>query len=443
MGPLTLAEMKEAHKKMQFGLSDEVTGHCGPWISFDNIEGIKKHYPDIARVVHEDMLAGWGVSDHTGARLVGDGDTKKIMVKGPRSLSMALTFLVIALLAFAAAVYLASANANKLSGKLNEPGREPTPQDAQGYIDRGEIEAFDEFMSVNGEGIVQRMTKQKKNEALWLPYLRYHAFLHEGSFANVPPRTLRGQAAPSAPSDCSLKQWRKRWRESMKQWNAMLQEKRLVRAHWARMLAWDPHWIRRRDNKGWIGSQNYYTGCLSMADRAFTELLSDSGLVASPAEWEKLGYGKVRQRLSFVLEMARDGRVQSPMPPFDATNPLNVWTCIEGAREMRELARCREGQVAPPLAQDPDGIFAYTEERVAWNALRIAAGLSGTLPADLLQAINSLAPKAQKTDFYTRFDYRAEQKLIKILAKPAPGDRQIEKVVEKVYAEFPELRPAH
>src|SRR4051812_38773305 len=77
IGPMTLAEMKEAYKRMQFGLQDEVSGHCGPWVSFDNIERVRKHYPEVARIVSEDMLAGWGVSQPEAVRLAPE-ETKRI-----------------------------------------------------------------------------------------------------------------------------------------------------------------------------------------------------------------------------------------------------------------------------------------------------------------------------------------------------------------------------
>ena len=95
-GPMPLSEMKESYKRMQFGLQDEVTGHCGPWVPFDDLERIKKHYPDIARIVNDEMLAGWGVSDHS-TRVVNE-DTKRLKASSTRGVGLAIAFLVIALL---------------------------------------------------------------------------------------------------------------------------------------------------------------------------------------------------------------------------------------------------------------------------------------------------------------------------------------------------------
>jgi hypothetical protein len=441
-GPLTLAEMKDAHKRMQFGLSDEVSGHCGPWVQFDKINEIKRHYPEIARVVHEEMLAGWGVSDHTGARLVGgggDGDTKRLAVKPQRGVGLALTFLVIALVAFAAAVYMASGG-GRFSGKAGTPSKEVSPKDAQGFLDRSEFAQFDEYMGGNVDGIVQSINLDKKLETAWLPYLRLYAFNHEGAIPGFPVKTLRGQAAASAPSDCSLKQWRKRWRSSYKQWIQLIGERKLVRSHWARMLAWDPHWIRRRDNKGWIGNQNYYTACLTMADRALDELSSDTSLVQNAGDWARMGYPQVKRRLIWILEIARDGHSVAGAPG-DAANALSVWTCMEQARDLKSLSKCKEGLIGGTAEQD--AFLSYTDERYAWNALRIAATTPGAIAAETVSQLDKLAAKAGKGDFYTRFDYRAEQKLLKTLSKATPGEKGVDKIVEKVSAEFPDVNLAH
>ncbi len=275
-GPMTLSEMKDAYKRMQFGLQDEVAGHCGPWVSFDNLSDIKKHYPEIARIVNEDMLAGWGVSDH-GTRIVNE-DTKRIDTKSSKGIGLALAFLAIALAAFAAAVYMA--NGAKMSGKSKDEGDGLTIDQIQGYIEKGDAAGFEDFMNSHMDEMVERTSRPKKAEAQWLPYLRLFAFSHEGQIAGLPAKYLRGSVA-AAPVDCSLKMWRKRWRMSVKNWNEVVVQRKFVRAHWARVLAWDPTWIRRRDNKGWLGNQNYYVGCLTMV----TSVVS---LKSSPRAWSAI-----------------------------------------------------------------------------------------------------------------------------------------------------------
>ncbi len=428
-GPLTLNEMKEAYKHMQFGLQDEVSGHCGPWISFDNLADIKKHYPEIARIVNEDMLAGWGVSDH-GTRIVNE-DTKRIETKSTRGIGLALTFLVIALVAFAAAIYMA--NGSKLSGRANSD--DVTPDQIQTYIDRNDAAGFGSFMEAHVDDLVDRTIRQKKPEAQWLPYLRLFAFTRDGQVNGLPPQYLRGGSALAAPADCSLKMWRRRWRASLKDWNDFISQRKLVRADWAKILAWDPNWIRRRDNKGWLGSQNYYVGCLTMADKALGEMYADTSLVTNAADWEKIGINKIKQRLSWILEVSRDGQSgQGSAPSVD--NNLSVWTCFESAKEAKDLSKCKDGQPA-----DQDIWQAYNDERFGWNLVRIAATARGNLPANVQAQLGMLATKLGRGDHFTRFDYRAELRLLKAMTGKQGGP--VEKAVEKTQSEFPDVKLTH
>lgn len=427
IGPITLNEMREAHKRMQFGPQDEVSGHCGPWVSLENLDKVKKHYPEVARAVSESMLAGWGVSQPEPVRIAGD-ETRRLRTRTQRSVTLAFTFFVIAVAAFAAAVYMA--NSAKLSGKIKED-IEILPEDAQGYVDRGLTAEFDAFMTKNLDEIVRRAVRERTLESPWMPYLRRYAFQREGTIEGLPPKLLRGLGAASAPIDCSLRTWRKRWRLSLKQWPQLVAERSLVREHWARLLAWDPHWVRRRANRGWLPGENYYLGCLTMGDRALAELATDTALIASTSDWTSLGYEQVRQRFAWVLEMVRDGNSrQSPTPSMD--NQMSVWNCFEAAKDMPALRKCREG-----MGMMADAWQAYNEERYGWNLLRIALSVRGTLLPDLQAELVQYSAQVNKRDHFTNFDYRPEFKLFKLLAKPTGP---VEKIMEKVQGEFADIR---
>ena len=364
-GPMTLAEMKDAYKQMQFGLQDEVSGHCGPWVPFDKQDRIKKYYPEIARIVNEDMLAGWGVSNH-GERIVNE-ETKRLDVKSTRGVGLALTFLVIALIAFAAAVYMA--NSAKLSGKTKDPTDNLRPGDPQGFLDRGDSGGFQTYMAAHAGDIVDHATKAKNPDQLaaWMPYLRVFAFANDGQVPGLDPRTLRGTNVIAAPGDCSMHFWKREWKSSMRSWNDEIVQRKLVHSHWARLLAWDPWWIRRRDNKGWLGNLNYYVGCLTMANKALADLSTDTSLVTSAGDWEKLGFNKVRQRRSWLLDVSGQGTSSQPSAPA-VDNSVAMWTCFEAAKDLPGLSKCRDG-----MSTDSDPWNQYVEERYGWNLLRIAA----------------------------------------------------------------------
>ncbi len=424
-GPLSLVEMKEAYKRMAFGLQDEVSGHCGPWVSFDNLEQIKRIYPDVARIVHEDMLAGWGVSGH-GERMGGE-KTAQLQIKRSKGLGLAIAFAVIALCAFLAAVFMASGG--KLSSKAKEPSALPGPDVPFVMLERRDFGAFTAFMTEQLDTIVDKVLKERKADSPWLPLVRRHAFMTDGTAGALPSKLMRGEGALAAPTDCSLKSWKKRWRAASKQTGPFVSEKKLQNQHWARLLAWDPHWVKRREHAGWIAPDNYYVGCLEMADRALTDVASEMS-ISETAAWDKNGLAAVRIRLQWVLEMARDGSSRAPTS-VAAGDPLSQWTCYEAAKDAATLVKCKDAAGAGP-AEDP--WVSYTEDRFGWSYVRIAAHQKGALPAEVADRIAQLAGRLGKADYFTRFDYRAELKLAKTLGKKDPVP--VEKIVEKLEAEF-------
>src|SRR5690606_16130297 len=133
-----------------------------------------------------------------------------------KGVGLALTFLVIALAAFAAAVYMA--NGNRMSGKSG-PAIDLTPEAAQTLIDRNDTQQFNALIEANVAVLVDKVMRSKNPEGGWTPYLRRYAFGKEGQIEGLAPKFLRGNSAPSAPVDCSLKMWRRRWRSSLKLWN--------------------------------------------------------------------------------------------------------------------------------------------------------------------------------------------------------------------------------
>lgn len=436
-GPMSLVEMKDAYKRMTFGLQDEVSGHCGPWVSFDNLEVIKRQYPEVARIVHEDMLAGWGVSEH-GHPVEGDM-TKRLKVKSNKSLSLAIMFAVIALSAFLAAVFMA--NGTRMSSRAKDPSQQASLETLQAALIRKDSPAFDKLVEDNLDSLVSRAQKDSRGESPLLPYLRHYAFTHDGAAGGLPPKVLRGEGFDSAPTECSFKLWRRYWRSAARGTSSSFaNDRKFVRDHWARILAWDPYWIRRRAQApvaGWLAGDSYYIMCLSVADRALTAVTAEQGSgQAALAEWDKLGMNKMHQRLQWILEVARDGLSRVPSSAV-AGDSLSQWTCFEAARDLAGIARCKAA--IPALADDWQ---AYSDERANWSILRLAASQRGTLSADIAAQLAQAADKVGKADFFTRFDYRAEQRLFKSLAKSA-ASVPVEKAVEKVESEFPDVKMAH
>jgi hypothetical protein len=434
-GPMTSAELKDAYKRMAFGLQDEVSGHCGPWVTFDDLPNVRKYYPEIARIVHEDAMQAWGVSSEHGMAIIKNVGQPEEGAGGQGGLWVALTFLGLALGAFILAIYFATGG--RLAGRARDSVAEPTPSEAQGFLDRGDMPGFERYMASHLESVVDKITFSKRFDPQWLPYMRLYAFNQEGTINGLAPKTLRGEGATSAPVDCSLRAWRRRWRSSVRNWGELASEKRLVRTHWSRLLAWDPYWVRRRDNKGWIRGSSYYLGCVTMSERALSEIMADTALLAQASEADRLGGRQFVQRLDWLLEILRDGQpsAASTQASLQLTGGLGTWSCFEAARDLKELIKCRGGEGSPSAEDDPWA--AYNDERFGWNLLRLAMQAKGSPPADLTALLNQYGNKMSRGDFFTRFDYRFELKVWRMLQKqPGPMD----KIMEKAQSDFPEIK---
>jgi hypothetical protein len=432
VGPLTIDAMRDAYKRMAFGLQDEVCGHAGEWVSFDDMAKLKSKYPDVAKIVSQDMLAGWGVSDNTGKRIFNE-DTKQIFVsKRSRALKMAMAFFFAAVLAFAAALYFAGQK--KLSGKLHNSDGIPSIEEVNDFVEQNDLPQAVATIDRALPLIVESSLKSKTQFASWIPFLRLYAFEKDGEVMGVSPKILRGNGASSAPIDCSVSIWRKRWKSSVKQWPAFLLGKKFIRAHWARVLAWDPHWIHRRNSKGWVQPKNFYQGCIKMAKRALEDVVNGNSALpgSNVIDWERQGAGTILRRLEWLSRLSSSGQAISySNKPQDI---ITTWSCLEGAKDFQELGRCSSGTPSSEAAA------AYFDDRVSWNVMRIATSLSGSIPEKTLGLIGTHASKLRKSDHFTRFDYKPEQKFIKLLVKQGGNaDRAMEKIVR----DYPEVQLAH
>ncbi len=433
IGPLSAPELKDSFQKMEFGLQDEISGSCGSWITLDNTEKLRKHYPEIARIVLDDQ-GNWAVSNHDTSHSNLGASSKQKSRKKPHTLSglgWAISLLVIAAIALSSAIYFA------ITGKLliltKEQDNPYLFDELKTLQDRQDEIGLAKFMDKNLREIVERTTRPKKAELQWMPYLRSHAFKYDGSIEGLPHRLLRGEGMTHTPMDCSLKTWNTRWRGAIKSINELVQQYRLVNNHWARILAWDPHWIRRRDHKGWLKGESYYLGCTLMAEQALKELFSDVTLVSQSGDWEKLGLTKVKTRLAWLVETQKSGAFNTQPTLPQSGDLLSLWTCYESSAEVKHLAQCRDSFTAPM----DETTQSYSDDRFGWNLLRIVMASKTPPPTEVLQAMTQLLPKIQKGDQFSRLDYRIEIKIWRAIVKQPT---MIDKILEKSQQESSEFR---
>ena len=63
IGPLTLKEVRDSYRRMEFGLQDEIASSNKPWVAFDDLERINRIYPELGNLIKKEMLSGWGSTE--------------------------------------------------------------------------------------------------------------------------------------------------------------------------------------------------------------------------------------------------------------------------------------------------------------------------------------------------------------------------------------------
>lgn len=411
VGPHTLSELKAEFKRMSFGIQDEVSGHCGPWVVMENVEALRKVYPEIAKVVHEGMQDTWRVSD-PGKKIQSEHH-RKVRVAKRRQAMLALAFLGLAMLAAAAAFLLASGG-NTLSSKAesSRDGHDASTSQLMGYIQRGEWREFSAFMQAHSQEMIGRISRGRDSSGETLSFLRAYAFMQDGTVEGLNAKVLRGNATVLAPLDCSEKTWRKKWREGVRQWSQLSTGRLLPRSNWARILAWDPHWIRRRASKGWVVPESYYSGCLMMAQRALINVRAEyqSGGANGDGEFPQAEFVAMSRRLQWILDVTREGQSQQALQSLSAkTGDLgpvfNIWNCFESAENVASLNQCSD-QTPSKISGE---IAAYNEERYSANLLRLYLR-PNSFDASHLGDLRARWPRLVNGDSFTKGDYAAEMR---------------------------------
>lgn len=431
VGPMTAEDLSRAYKRMDFGLQDEVCGHAGPWVQLDDLSRIKKHYPEVGRVVRDDMLQGWGVSDHT----MNSATVKFKARRSGRGLGFALAFLVVAMIAFVAALYLAGGQ--KLSGKLKGDPYAPTLEEMNLYVEADDYKGLNSYILAHQETIATMVQESPVIANDWTPYLRVRAYHEDGTFQNLSSKQLRGGGiAAYAPNDCSYDSWKRLWAGSYRGWRTVVSGKKLPRKHWARILTWDPHWVGRRESKGWIWPQNYQVACLLMAKKALADLPDDGaalpGTIAK--DYEVYGYSALIARLDWLVGSVVGGAPEAMEFDPATADALSQLTCLEGAPDQDSLQACKG------LFQGSAEWAAYIEERYVWSLVRLYANGRGRINPDQLKEVSDIYNRLQVNDYFTRFDYRAEKDFVRELMQTG-GD--IEKARAKAESAHPLVRLAH
>jgi hypothetical protein len=260
VGPMTIADLRKAYRKMSFGLQDEVAASNRAWIPFDDLGRIKKYYPELLELVQRDMLAGWA----------GGGD---VQIGSPARKSNLFTVMLLLISALGAALAFYMVRGGQLASRFMI-AKDPYYANAEALMEAEKWSEFNAYMERYRSAILKEIQSDRDEYLDWLPSLRALAFTSPQEAGWIPGK-IWSQDEAGAPRDCGQSYWRTAWKSSARYWKDFIDGNAFPNQDWARVLLWDPYWIKARQAKGWVKPRNYHEACLSMA---FDGLRSVSGL---------------------------------------------------------------------------------------------------------------------------------------------------------------------
>jgi hypothetical protein len=431
IGPMGVEEFQRRLERMEFGLQDEVAGHCGPWIVLDHKQDITRYYPELAAALGLSLSLSWReVTGH--ARVISKQDvhqdrkrpSRKQKVKAEdrkgyqdfilqqkrKSSRMYAGAILTLVLAAGAAIWIVQR-------------RDDVPITADYTALMAKTDP-NEFLTAMGLKIIpspQKYLKTPAHQAQWLPLFRMYAFYTTGVIEGVSSKLLRGDLPAAAPLDCSVETWKQRLREQQSQVTQFIQGKSLVKNPWTKLLSIDPHWVRRRPAKGWAKPKNYYEGCLMTASVAARSIASEG---MSVGDVKSIGLSEVLPgislRLAQQLEIITSGRAVTVL---DKESFLGRLTCLETASQLQVLDECRTFG---------EGIMkSLLEEKYALGLMRLGMQQAGVIDAKVVATLGTLQGRLGFEDQMSRFDLTPEHRMIGYLVNGMAVDQAVGKVIEE------------
>jgi len=424
IGPLRLSELRNSYKRMEFGLQDEVAGNRGEWVALDDLKKLKTIYPEVAKLVSDELLGGWGISEHSQKKLIRPKAKVKTKPRGQNTKLFLILFFV-----------FGAGSALYFSGRYRSlPGmsffQKSDPSSLASLVENEDFAAFDKQM----ERILPKLLPKVKNSRnlynQWIPYLRLLAFQRDGELPGLNAKLLRGMGKFAAPNDCSYESWQRRWKSGVSEWGAF--DGRVapsIKSDWARLLLWDSNWMyRRRGAMGWKKISHYYEACLLMARKALINVREQETI---SADKKNLAQGFI-DRMSFQIDLThgvRTYKVDTFLPKV-----LEVSTCIESATSQAALTACKKSNVKNQRWID------YLTWGEARQKMFIHLHEKASLNDQQLSDLRKIHHNLKNIDPLTEFSYQAElQYFVAILL----NNGSLSEARKQVGYEFPEVSFAH
>lgn len=418
LGPYTLKQVQEAYSKMQFGLSDEISGSLRQWVAFDNVEGIRRHYPELVQLIHTEMMSGWGMTVPP-AHAAPNAKMRMGGTKFNRAASNSNRTLWI-LIGFVLALAALLAFFSYRDGEWVNPVtylKERSYYQAKAHLGNKYNVRFEAYIDRNRPEILRAM-KFKKGNAQWLPYVRAVAFAREGKFEGLSAKRLRGAADSNLPLDCSVSAWDERWRSSRGDWSAFVDGRRFGKEEWSKIVLMDTHWIKNRSPMpGWSEPGSYHEACLRTAAKSLEKVAADDSD-------GKTILARLRWQLSAIAGTSQSSE-------YEMSGTLWAVSCLEDADLPEDLKTCLNSVRSKGPWQE------YFEAMIAVRKMSLlahdGAQMSENDGQELLNTLNSFA--SRKTDAI--LDYDAELKFYHEIIAQKGNVRAAKGLISK---KFPSVR---
>ena len=396
IGPVSLREVRDSYRRMEFGLQDEIAASNKEWVAFDDLERVTRVYPELAELIKKEMLSGWGSTEPEPRSLPGAEIIESLPRRTFSIILRAILLFMIAASVFAT-VYVVK---EKKTNEVKLLFKDPKIIQAMFYFADSYNPYFEAFMYRNRSDI-NRSMKKNGTYKLWIPYIRAVAFKSEGRWEGVSFKKLRGKDAMYAPADCSLKTWKTRWQRSRSQWSSFLRGRTLPAQDWAKVLVWDPIYVGQRlEHPGWIEPRNHYEACLKMALKGLEEVSN---------EREDSDAKILMSRLRWNLSNIEESFDSSDEHEFQMSGSLWSLSCIEDSDSDDSLSQCQNGVNLSRVWK------RLIKERSQLRRARMILNNNSALRGQVINDLNERLKAIPNRGYLTNFDYRDEIKFYQLV----------------------------
>ena len=321
IGPLNEAKLRAYLQSSDAEQNDEISGSCGKWVRFGDTVRLKKYYPGIHHFL-ESRSKNWDMSIHSA---------KPIKSEKGHSDSSWRKFLIpiFALVFSAAAICFVWAYQDVLLNGVVIPDQDPYSVAVKKYNANRFQSLFHDIDRELASWKEMEVDDLLKRQGLWLPIIRSAVYASSGLESRYQSILPDAVDLPLVGS-CS--------RSGIQ---TMLESENLAEifenpfasaSSIARMLLWDPQWVKRRKESGWGKPQNRYEACLVRLKQVLEK--------SKPSPEINQVLGRVNGVLGVVESpFAR----KSPSKFKSKQNVPSFWStlsCLEAAPDKAELIGC-------------------------------------------------------------------------------------------------------